>query len=445
MAAGEDTQPSVETDAPSLAARLRVSMRPVLIGLTAALIALALVIAQTIIAQREARVRATNESETLLALQSVLQIVLEAESSQRGYVLTADRDYLNPYLSAKARLTPALDSLRLVANRAADGETASHVNWIAGLADAKFAEMDRTIALTRTGFQTQAQMIVDTDIGQQQMDAIRAAIASEIGRKIELRRSAFVSADSFERRLVPLIAVLGAAIVALVIAGFRTERRRAEAAAAAEQADALREANDRVELLARELNHRVKNLFSVILAIVTLSARKQAPVPEVIESIRARIHALSLAHSSTQGGGDPAGLQIATVIANTMQPYCDEDGRRVRIGGPRLALPAGMISPIGMIIHELATNAVKYGALSADGGRVEIRWQIVDAEDGQQVELLWVETDGPALSIPDSGPESLGFGARMTGIAAQQLGGTLRRDWPASGAVAVLSFPVPAS
>ena len=143
MAAGEDTQPSVESDRPSLAARLRVSMRPVLIGLTAALIALALVIAQTIIAQREARARAANESETLLALQTVLQIVLEAESSQRGYVLTADRDYLNPYLTAKSRLTPALDSLRLIANRAADNETASHVNWIAGLADAKFAEMDK--------------------------------------------------------------------------------------------------------------------------------------------------------------------------------------------------------------------------------------------------------------------------------------------------------------
>jgi len=426
-------------------------MRPVLIGLTAALIALALVIAQTIIAQREARARAANESETLLALQTVLQIVLEAESSQRGYVLTADRDYLNPYLTAKSRLTPALDSLRLIANRAADNETASHVNWIAGLADAKFAEMDRTIALTRTGFQSQAQMIVDTDIGQQQMDAIRAAIATEIQRKVELRRSAFVSAAGLEQRLVPLIAILGVAIVALVFAGFRTERRRAEAAAAAEQADALRIANERVELLARELNHRVKNLFSVILSIVSLSARKQAPTGEVIESIRARIHALSLAHASSQGdgegggGGGHAGRQIAAVIANTMQPYADDDGQRVRISGPKLVLPTATISPIGMIIHELATNAVKYGSLSVDGGRVEIRWDVRDGAEARHVVLHWVESGGPALSVPEEGPENGGFGARMTAIAAQQLGGSIERYWPANGAVAVLSFPLPES
>jgi len=419
-------------------------MRPVLIGLTTALIALALVIGQTIIAQREARVRASNESETLLALQTVLQVVLEAESSQRGYVLTVDSDYLATYLTAKSRLTPALDGLRAISGRAADGETASHVNWIAGLADAKFAEMDRTIALTRTGFQSQAQMIVDTDIGQQQMEAIRAAIATEIQRKVELRRSAFISAAALERRLVPLIAVLGVAIIALVVAGFRTERRRAEAAAAAEQAGALREANERVELLARELNHRVKNLFSVILSIVSLSARKQAPVAEVIESIRARIHALSLAHASSQGDGDPAGRQIATVIANTMQPYVDDSGERVRIGGPKLALPAASISPIGMIAHELATNAVKYGALSVDGGSVEIRWDVEDGADGRHVVLHWVESGGPLLAVPDGGPEASGFGARMTAIAAQQLGGTIRREWPASGAVAVLRFPLPA-
>lgn len=420
-------------------------MMPVFIGLTAALLALALVIAQTILAQRDARIRAGNEGEMLTAFQQVMQTMLEAESSQRGYVLTADGDYLRSYLDAKRSLVPTIARLRALAGNGADPEATGRVIWIAGLTDAKFSEMDRTVALTRTGMRAQAVMIVDSDIGRQQMEAVRTAVASEGARSARQRRQAFSRAATLEQRLIPLIAILGVAIVALVAAGFRAERSRATAAAEAEQAAALREANERAQLLARELNHRVKNLFSVILSIVSLSGRKQASSSgDVVESIRARIHALSLAHAASQGGVAGTSVSMGPVIEKTMEPYADREHSRIRIAGPELELPVRMITPLGLIIHELATNAVKYGALSVEGGTVEICWEVTrgDAGSADEVTLRWAEAGGPPLAAGGE-PHATGFGSQMTVLAAHQLGGGITREWPESGAAARLVFPLP--
>lgn len=424
-------------------------MTPVFFGLTVTLLALALVIMQTIFAQREARARAMNEGDTLLALQHVMQTMLDAETGQRGYVLTGNRDYLQPYVETKSRVDKTITRLHAIAKASDDSRSAERISWLAALADAKFSEMDRTIALTRSGLKAEAMELVYSDFGKQQMDAIRIEIARQSAEKARQRREAFASADTFEQRLIPLIAVLGLAIVALIFAGFRAERNRATAAAEAEQAVALREANERTQLLARELNHRVKNLFSVILSIVALSGRKQAPAAEVVENIRARIHALSLAHAASQGVHGEHGADLHQIVARTMEPYADAEGRRVRIDGPSVQLPARVVTPIGLIIHELATNAVKYGALSAEEGTVTIAWGITARQDAADLELTWIENGGPALSIesktPGDGriPGKAGFGSQMTGLAARQLGGTIEREWPASGAIARLRFPMP--
>ena len=126
-----------------------------------------------------------------------------------------------------------------------------------------------------------------------------------------------------------------------------------------------------------------------------------------------------------------------------MEPYADPDGQRVRIAGPDIDLPVRMVTPIGLIVHELATNAVKYGALSHDGGMVEIRWQVEETgPDAWHVELCWTETGGPKLAFEADQPAASGFGTQMTGLAARQIGGTLEREWPTFGAVARLRFPL---
>ena len=418
-------------------------MMPVFLALTLAMLALAAVIAQTVLAQQEARQRAMAEGDAIMALQRIVVTMVDAESGQRGYVMTQNKAYLAPYKTARQRLDQSIAALRRSASSLDDAHENERIDRIENLAKGKFVELDRTVELTEAGFASQAAALVRSDIGKIQMDALRSEIASLGAEKAERRRDAFLRATALENRLLPLVAVLGLAILGLVVAGFRTERNRAQAAAEAEQAAALREANDRAQLLARELNHRVKNLFSVVLSIVTLSARKDAPTREIIDDIRARIHALSRAHVASQGRAGDATVQLAATIGETMKPYADAEGQRVRVEGPDVELPVRMVTPIGLIIHELATNAAKYGALTADQGTVEIAWSVAASADGlENVTLTWIESGGPALSSEPPAPETVGFGSRMTALAANQLGGGLEREWPPSGAVARLTFPL---
>jgi two-component sensor histidine kinase/CHASE3 domain sensor protein len=423
--------------------RLGKSMTPVFAALAAALLALALVIGQTIVAQREARARAMNEGDTLLALNELMSATLNGETGQRGYLLTNKGEYLAPYLNARQRRDRAMARLHETSSKAPETAFTEDLDRLDRMTDAKFAEMDRSVALAKVGLTDQALALVQADFGKLQMDEIRREIG-RLGRsKADARRDAFASAETLERRLLPLIGVLGIAILALIYAGFRSERSRSLAQAEAEQAAALREANERIELLARELNHRVKNLFSVILSIVSLSGRKQASSREVVDDIRARVRALSLAHSASLGGYGIARVELGPVIVKTMEPYADDDGERVRVTGPQVDLPARMVTPIGLIIHELATNAVKYGALSVEGGTVEIGWDLDEGLSGLPLlTLSWTETGGPPIDA-QTAAKAAGFGSQMTMLAAGQLGGAIERDWPAAGAVVRLQFPLP--
>jgi two-component sensor histidine kinase len=147
-----------------------------------------------------------------------------------------------------------------------------------------------------------------------------------------------------------------------------------------------------------------------------------------------------------------------------MRPYADGVAEgvagRVRLSGPPVDLPARMITPMGLLIHELATNGVKYGALSVERGVVEIRWQVVTALDGtRNLALSWNESGGPALmveraetavgasaagaaAIDGRAAPNAGFGSRLTAMAAQQMGGTLQRSWPETGARVELLCPI---
>jgi two-component sensor histidine kinase/CHASE3 domain sensor protein len=415
---------------------------PVFAGLSAALLALALAIGQTIVAQHDARERAMNEGDTLFALNEVMSAMLNGETGQRGFLLTGKSDYLTPYLYAKQRRDRALARLREVSARSPEPDLPGQLDRLDAMTNTKFAELDRSVALAQAGFRDQALAVIQADLGKVQMDAIR----SEIGRMslacADRRRDAFARAETLERRLLPLVAILGIAILALVYAGFRAERSRSLAEAEAEQAATLREANARTELLARELNHRVKNLFSVILSIVTLSGRKQASGSEILGDIRDRIRALSLAHSASLGSQGMTRAALGPVVVTTMEPYADDGGMRVRINGPDVELPVRMVTPLGLIIHELATNAAKYGALSVESGAVDIHWEIDRSNPAApSLSLSWIETGGPPIA-PEMAAGAGGFGTHMTTLAARQLGGALEREWPISGAVARLKFPL---
>jgi len=429
---------------------LRGSMIRVLAVLTGLFVAIFLLMAQTVIAQRQARQGVMLQDEAMLSLNALMEIMLDAETGQRGFLLTSNSAYLEPYQLAKVRLDTEVAALQRMGQRSSDEEQ-HHIARAQQLIRDKIAEMDRTLELARNGLMPQAIALVQTNTGERDMNNLRRELTWLRTDQALQRQAAFDRVETLEGRLLPLVGVLGGGMVLLVIVALRGERHRAWAEAEARQFAALRAANDQTELLARELNHRVKNLFSVVLSIITMSGRKQAPTAEVLEDIRSRVHALSLAHSSSQGSGAQENCQLGDVITNIMRPYAAGYSERVRLSGPPVELPSRMVTPMGLLIHELATNGSKYGALSVESGVIEIAWQVTAGSGGNpMLQLEWVESGGPALNgagmstAPDKTSQSEGgFGSRLTAMAAQQMGGSLERTWPPAGVQIRLSCPLP--
>lgn len=424
---------------------LRGAMYRVLYGVCGLFIAIFLLMAQTVVAQRQARQGVMLQDEAILSLNALMETMLDAETGQRGFLLTGDGAYLEPYRQAKLRLDPQIDALQRMGLRSGDDEQ-QHIARAQQLIHAKIDEMDRSVELARAGMMPEAIALVRSNAGQIDMSGLRRELAWLRSQEAGQRQQAFDRVQALENRLLPLVGLLGAGLVMMVVVALRGERHRAWAEAEAQQSIALRSANDQTQLLARELNHRVKNLFSVVLSIITISARKPIPTAQVLEDIRSRVHALSLAHSSSQGSGGGGNGSLAEIIAKIMRPYADG----VSLSGPDVKLPARMITPMGLLLHELATNASKYGALSVETGLVEIAWHVSSKPDGaQDLTLAWIETGGPALqasttmALDTAARAKGGFGSRLTVMAAQQMGGRLEREWPASGAKVILSCPLP--
>jgi two-component sensor histidine kinase len=182
-------------------------------------------------------------------------------------------------------------------------------------------------------------------------------------------------------------------------------------------------------LLAQEYHHRVKNALAVAAALVTLSGREATSPKEVVATAQARLSALATAHDALERDADSVDLkQLADRL---LQPYCTRDAK-AEIDGRPVALRASQVTPMCLILHELATNAVKYGAFLR-GGRVRVSWE---HEDDSDVVLRWDEETGSG-----AGPDEAGFGSKLIEIAARQLGGSVSSDWEVGRLRTVLTFP----
>jgi PAS domain S-box-containing protein len=204
-----------------------------------------------------------------------------------------------------------------------------------------------------------------------------------------------------------------------------------------------RHALEQQELLLREMNHRVKNLFSLANSLVILSARTARTPRELAASVGDRLSALARAHEltlKTPGDAPDASENVATLhtlIQAIVSPYeggTGEHEHRVAVSGPDIALAANSVSALALLVHEFTTNATKYGALSAPDGRIEIQC----FDEGEQFVLLWKEHGGPPIDGP-IGEE--GFGTKLTQATARgQLEGTIAREWGADGLTIRLSM-----
>jgi PAS domain S-box-containing protein len=206
-----------------------------------------------------------------------------------------------------------------------------------------------------------------------------------------------------------------------------------------------RRAQEQQSLLLRELNHRVKNLFAVTGGMISLSARTAKSSKELATSIRGRLSALALAHEIILPHGTDAvtadrSSRLDELVRKILSPYVDaEDGAqhdRFGMDGPAVAMGARAVTSFALILHELATNAAKYGALSVATGRIRIEW----SELNGTLFLKWSEHGGPAIAGP---PSIKGFGTVLSDHSVRgQFDGTLSYTWLEAGLVVELSLPV---
>jgi len=190
------------------------------------------------------------------------------------------------------------------------------------------------------------------------------------------------------------------------------------------------------DLLARELSHRIKNIFAVVASLIALRARKHPELGAFAQELSAAIHALGRAHDYVRPLEGRKGDRLSGLLADLLAPYGDKDATRVLIAGNDCPIGPRAATPLALVFHELATNSVKYGALSAPSGRVEVT---VDC-DADRAHICWRELGGPSPDEPD---EEQGFGSRLVEMAVRgQLQGTLTREWAAEGLVATLEVPI---
>jgi PAS domain S-box-containing protein len=201
----------------------------------------------------------------------------------------------------------------------------------------------------------------------------------------------------------------------------------------------LKQAQEAQELIARELSHRIKNIFAVVGGLVTLSARGHPEAKGFAEDFRRRVNALAQAHEyvrphSPEGVPVGSGETALGLMRVLLAPYRQGGRERFVIEGEDVPIGAKSATALALIMHEQATNAVKYGALSVETGMVRLAGE----RDGDTYRLTWEEVGGPAVA---GVPEREGFGTQMAArSAAGQLGGTITHDWAPGGLRITLSM-----
>ena len=202
----------------------------------------------------------------------------------------------------------------------------------------------------------------------------------------------------------------------------------------------LRREKASMRLLATELNHRVKNLFTVVGGMISMTARSAETTSDMAAALQGRLSALSWAHELIR----PAVIDSETVqmtidldalLTRLLEPHTSGQNGAVEIDVPEMSLSGRAVADLALVAHELATNAAKYGALSVPSGLVRITGSL----DTDALVLKWEETGGPEVS---EAPSESGFGSKLIQTTVTgQLGGSLVTDWRPSGVFHELRIP----
>lgn len=199
---------------------------------------------------------------------------------------------------------------------------------------------------------------------------------------------------------------------------------------------ARKQADERQQMLIRELHHRVKNILATVQAISSATARSASSFETFREDFSDRLVSLGRTHSLLTREAW-AGAGLIEILESELDPYLGDGDGRVVIEGPAVIIPRDMTVPIGMAIHELTTNAVKYGALSVPEGQVHVTITTDGAKPEPRLALVWRESGGPEVRPP----ARKGFGSLLLNrLLASQLGGEVAIDYRPEGVVARLDI-----
>ena len=198
-------------------------------------------------------------------------------------------------------------------------------------------------------------------------------------------------------------------------------------------------ADERQELLIRELHHRVRNTLATVQAIAASSVRSAGTMEEFGEAFLARINALSQTHSLlTDDYWQAASLH--DLLAFQLKPYEDDSRRQVTLDGPPVDVPSVLAVPLSMAIHELTTNAAKHGSLSVEGGHVTVSWKVDEEGAERLLKLEWCERNGP----PVTPPTRQGFGSRLLQrVLSTQAKAVVNADYRPDGLCFVAQVTLP--
>ncbi|CEJ85413.1 Signal transduction histidine kinase [Hyphomicrobium sp. GJ21] len=187
-------------------------------------------------------------------------------------------------------------------------------------------------------------------------------------------------------------------------------------------------ADSHQQLLMAELDHRVKNILANVAAIARLSSSNATSIDTFASALDGRIHAMSAAHDLLRQSSW-TGVDLHKLVAGALEPFRSRTDNDIVIEGERVRLTSKFAQSMALVLHELATNAVKHGALSTSGGKVSVDWSRVATPDGEKIKFAWKERGGP----PCAKPIRKGFGLTVIRSASSECGGQANMDLSTEG------------